>query len=64
MRGFYPGSAGQSQRLAVSFFPTSALFGPDFDLTHVITARVLDTCTGAGQEFTFDALKIDVVSVS
>jgi hypothetical protein len=61
---FYPGSEGRSQTLGFYFYPTSALIGPGSDLTHVLTARVLDSCTGTGQEFTFDALKIDVVSVS
>jgi hypothetical protein len=61
---FYPGSEGRSQTIGLYFSPSNAIIGPDSGLTHVITARVLDSCTGTGQEFTFDALKIDVVGMS
>jgi hypothetical protein len=40
------------------------LLAPDADLTRVITAKVMDSCTGAGQDFTFDNLKIDVIAAS
>jgi hypothetical protein len=61
---FHPSLAGRTQSPGFSFYPSSALIGPESAQTHVITARALDTCTGAGQEFIFNSLKIDVVSVS
>ena len=61
---FHPSGAGRLQSAGFSFYPSSALLGPDAGLTHVLTARVLDSCTETGQDFTFDSLKIDVVSVS
>jgi Collagen triple helix repeat (20 copies) len=61
---FYPGGAGTHQRMGVYFYPSNVLFAPGDDLTRAMTARVKDTCTGAGQDFTFTALKIDVISAS
>jgi Collagen triple helix repeat (20 copies) len=61
---FYPGSEGRTQTIGLYFYPSNALISTGSNLTHVVTARALDTCTGAGQEFTFDSLKIDVVSVA
>jgi Collagen triple helix repeat (20 copies) len=61
---FYPGSEGRSQTLGLYFYPSGALISPGANLTHVITVKALDSCTGTGQEFTFESLKIDVVSVS
>jgi hypothetical protein len=59
---FYAAGAGTRQRLGVHFYPSNALFAPGDDLTRAMTARVMDTCTGPGQDFTFTALKIDVIS--
>ena len=45
------------------FYPVgNALLAPGVDLTRVVTARVADSCTGAGQDYTFESLKIDVVA--
>jgi hypothetical protein len=59
---FYPGAP--AQRIGVYFYPGNALLGPNADLTRVVTANVMDSCTGAGQDFTFDNLKIDVIAAS
>jgi hypothetical protein len=61
---FYPGNAGRPQRLGLQFYAGNALLAPDADLTRVMTARVMDTCTGTDQDFTFNSLKIDVISAS
>lgn len=60
---FYPGGLG-ARRLGIYFYPGNALLGPNADLTRVITAKVLDSCTGADQDFTFDNLRIDVIAAS
>lgn len=62
--GFYEGSAGRTQRVGISFYPSAGLMAPDVDQVRVVTARVSDTCKGADQSFTFKSLKLDVVSVS
>jgi hypothetical protein len=41
------------------FLPT-----PDADTPHVFTANVTDTCAGAGENFTFESLLIDVIAVN
>jgi hypothetical protein len=61
--GWYSGAGGRTQTLGVSFYP-GALLAPGDDLTRAMTVRVSDTCTGAGQDFTFDAFKVDVISAS
>lgn len=61
---FYEGSANRQQTLAFSFYPSNALLDPGAPLAHALTARVIDTCTGAGEEFTFDALKISVLALN
>jgi hypothetical protein len=60
--GFYQGSAGRTQTLGLYFYPGNALFASDDSLSHVMTARVIDTCTGTGQDFAFESLKIDVIA--
>lgn len=60
---FYPGASGYTQTIAVDFYPVAAVFAEDSNLTHVLTARVMDSCTGAGQNFTFEALHIDVIGI-
>lgn len=60
---FHPSWAGRVHTLAVSFYPVgNALLAPGADLTRVVTARVADSCAGAGQDYTFESLKIDVVA--
>lgn len=61
---FFDGSAGVHQTLAFSMYPSNALLDPGAALTHVITARALDTCTGAAEDFTFADLRISVVALS
>ena len=46
------------------FYPVSGLMAPDADLTRVLVARVSDSCTGDGQNFTFKSLKLDVIGAS
>jgi hypothetical protein len=60
---FYPGAAGFTRTVGLSFYPVGAVFAGDSEATHVLTARVMDACAGAGQNFTFDALHIDVIGV-
>src|SRR5215211_7256810 len=60
---FYEGSANRQQTLAFSFYPSNALLDQGAPLTHALTARVIDTCTGAAEEFTFDELRINVVAL-
>ena len=49
----------------VSFYPIGgALLAPGTDTDRGLSASVADTCTGVGQDFTFESLKIDVVSVT
>jgi Collagen triple helix repeat (20 copies) len=62
--GFYPGAAGRTQRIGVSFYPASGLLAPGVNATHVVTARVSDSCTGADQNFTFKTLQLDVIGAS
>jgi Collagen triple helix repeat (20 copies) len=59
--GWYAGSAGRTQTLGVSFYP-SALLAPGDELTRAMAVRVSDTCTGAGQDFTFESFKADVIA--
>jgi hypothetical protein len=60
---FYEGSANRQQTLAFSFYPSNALLDQGAPLTHALTARAIDTCTGAAEEFTFDELRINVVAL-
>ena len=53
--------AGRSQTIGLYFYPTNALLAPDADLSHIVTAKVMDTCTGSGQDFTFESFKLDVI---
>jgi Collagen triple helix repeat (20 copies) len=62
--GWYAGSAGHTQTLGVSFYPSTALLAPGDELTRVMAVRVSDTCTGAGQDFTFESFKVDVIAAS
>jgi len=62
--GFYPGSGSRTQKIPINFYPLSGLMAPDSDLTHVVVARVSDSCTGAEQNFTFKSLKLDVIGAS
>lgn len=59
--GFYPYSAGRTQRIGMSFYPVGALMASDVNTTHIVTARVYDSCTGADQNFTFKTLQLDVI---
>jgi hypothetical protein len=66
---FNPGSAGQEQTLPLllpdrNSIPSrgNALFGSGVDVAHVVTAKVYDRC-GAGQDYTFESLQIDVISI-
>ena len=36
---------------------------PGTDTSRVLSVKVYDGCGGAGQDFTFESLKIDVISV-
>jgi hypothetical protein len=61
---FYTGSAGSTQTVPISFYPVGgALMAPEADTTRVVTASIMDSCSGAGQDFTVESLKIDVISV-
>jgi hypothetical protein len=62
--GFYPGSGGRSERVGLYFYPTGALLAPESDTTHVVTARVYDSCTAAGENFTFKSFRLDVISAT
>lgn len=62
--GFYPGSEGRTQKIGIYLYPVNGLMAPDLDLTHVVIARVADSCTGDGQNFTFKSLKLDVIGAS
>lgn len=59
---FHP-QAPPTQRIGLFFHPVAALTAPDVDANHIVTARVLDTCTGADQNFTFTSFQLDVVGV-
>jgi hypothetical protein len=61
---FYPGVAGRTQTVGLYFYPTNGLLAPDSDRRHLIIAKVVDSCTGAGQDFTFDSFKVDVIGAS
>lgn len=60
---YYAGYEGITQTIGLNFYPVAALFADESELTHVLTARVMDSCTGAGQDFTFDALHVDVIGI-
>ena len=62
--GFYEGSAGRTERVGLYFYPTGALPAPDSNTAHVVSARVYDSCTGAGENFTFTSFRLDVISAS
>jgi hypothetical protein len=57
-------AAGRTDRVGVYFYPTSGLLSPEEEVTHVLSVRVSDGCTGATQNFTFDEFELDVISVS
>jgi hypothetical protein len=61
---FYSGAGGRAQTISLYFYPGNALLGPDSELTRVMTAKVMDSCTGTGQDFTFESLEIDIVALS
>jgi hypothetical protein len=62
---FYAGLAGKEQQSAVYMnLNNGALLAPDTDTTHLLTATVADTCTGADEDFTFESLKVDVISIT
>jgi hypothetical protein len=60
---FYPGASSYTQTIGLNFYPVSALFAGNSEVTHLLTARVADSCAGDGQNFTFDNLQIDVIGV-
>jgi hypothetical protein len=60
---FYPGEEGKTWQRVIHFDYGGALFAPNTDTPHVATALVTDSCVGVGQNFTFESLKIDVISV-
>jgi hypothetical protein len=60
---FYPGASGYTQTIGVNFYPVAALFGDSAEITHLVTARVADSCAEDGQNFTFKSLHIDVIGV-
>jgi hypothetical protein len=55
-----PSNAGQSVRVPLSFNP---IFPPAAATSHTLTVKVKDGCGGAGQDFTFESLEVDVVGV-
>jgi hypothetical protein len=60
---FHPGLAGHTRTFGIFFFGGgNALLAPGSHTEHVATARVTDSCAGAGQDYTFESLKIDVIS--
>jgi Collagen triple helix repeat (20 copies) len=61
---FYPELAGTSRALALNFYPVAAVFAGESAASHVLTATVMDSCTGAAQDFTFEKLHIDVIGVN
>jgi hypothetical protein len=61
---FYPELAGTTRALGLNFYPVAAVFADESAVSHVLTATVMDSCTGAGQDFTFEKLHIDVIGVS
>lgn len=61
---FYPGAGGSTQRIALYFYPRNGLLGSDDKLDHVMTAKVWDSCTGTGQDFTFESFKLDIIGAS
>jgi hypothetical protein len=60
---FYPNASGYTQTIGVNFYPVAALFGDSAEITHLVTARVADSCAADGQNFTFENLHIDVIGV-
>jgi hypothetical protein len=61
--GFYPGNAGSSQTVPIYFQLGGGFLAPGTDTSRVLSVKVMDGCGGAGQDFTFESLKIDVLSV-
>jgi hypothetical protein len=61
---FFPEWAGITRAVGLSFHPVAAVFADESALNHILTATVMDSCTGAGQDFTFEKLHIDVIGVS
>ena len=62
--GFFAGPSGRTQRVGLYFYPTSGLMAPDEAVDHIMTAKVSDSCTGPGQDFTFESFKVDIIGVS
>ena len=59
-----PSLTGQTQTVGLNFYGLgNALLAPNSAVQHVAVASVGDTCTGAGQNFTFESVKVDVISV-
>lgn len=61
--GFYP-EGPRTQRVGINFYPVAALMAPDSDSSHLVTARVSDSCAGADQNFTFTSFRLDIVGAS
>jgi hypothetical protein len=61
--GFYSGGAGSSQTVPLYFQLGGGFLAPGTDTSRVLSVKVMDGCGGAGQDFTFESLKIDVISV-
>ena len=61
---------GTSVRVPISFhapglgYVGGAFVAPTSDTPHTVTGQVTDSCGGAGQDFTFDSLGVDVMSIS
>jgi Collagen triple helix repeat (20 copies) len=61
---FYAGLGGRTQTIGLYFYPTGGLMAPDANVDHMMTAKVSDSCTGTGQDFTFESFKVDIIGVS
>jgi hypothetical protein len=61
---FYAGQGGRTQTIGLYFYPMAGLMAPDAALNHIMTAKVSDSCTGTGQDFTFESFKVDIIGVS
>ena len=59
--GFYQGIAGKTQTIGLYFYPMGGMMAPDANANHIMTAKVADFCTGAGQDFTFESFKVDII---
>ena len=61
---WYPGAAGTTRSIPVTFYPAGALLAPEDDLNRAMAVRAYDTCAGADQHFTFETFKVDVIAAS